>query len=296
MTSKDCDVKTSESKVFGAKTSGRRVDVTLSTINFDSSGSFEGVSLGAKPLDAEEIIKEGAHALESQPKKPKFFGRRSGRKLRGHHVDLLETLLPSLSLRVRDSSDGVFAVDKKDAFWSSYKRYFLEIGFGGGEHLAAWAEKNPHDGFVGCEPYRNGVASLLRHLEKEKTRNVRVFDDDVRLILDSFGEGSLDGIFVMFPDPWPKARHHERRFLRIENFNRMARLLKPGAPLYIGSDHHDYIRDILYHGLQCSLLSWDVKDQTSWLIPPFPQMRTRYAQKAERLGGRGYYFTFLKKG
>ena len=147
-----------------------------------------------------------------------FYGRRRGRPLRPHQKQQFETALPALSLPQDVASlTGLFPHDPKDIY--------LEIGFGGGEHLAALAEASPQDGFIGAEPFLNGVASLVRHIEEQQLGNIRIWPDDVRLILDQLPDHCLAGAYIMFPDPWPKRRHAGRRILQQSMRDRLARLI-----------------------------------------------------------------------
>lgn len=118
--------------------------------------------------------------------------------------------------------------------------FFLEIGFGGGEHLAFQAKNNSGANFLGCEPFINGVSSLLGKIDEEKLANVKIHHGDARDVLDSLTPGSLDGVFTLFPDPWPKAKHHKRRIVNTDSLERLVELMKDGAHIRIASDHTDY--------------------------------------------------------
>ncbi|MBF0562853.1 MAG: tRNA (guanosine(46)-N7)-methyltransferase TrmB, partial [Alphaproteobacteria bacterium] len=141
---------------------------------------------------------------------PRSFGRRKGKKLRPGRSALLETLLPRLAIPRPAAGVGL---DPWALFPEPLRAIWLEVGFGGGEHLAAQAGAHPDVGLIGCEVFVNGIASLLRHLDVDGLENVRVFPDDARLLLPALPERSLERIFVLFPDPWPKKRHAHRRFI-----------------------------------------------------------------------------------
>ena len=147
----------------------------------------------------------------------KFFGRRAGQTLRDNHVRLVETLLPKL--RVPDCADSL--QDPRALFGNSVSEVWLEVGFGGGEHLAWQAAANPHVGFIGGEPFINGVAKLLSLLEDGSLSNVRIIDNDIRPRLDQLGDQTISRAFLLFPDPWPKLRHHKRRVVNQTNLNRL---------------------------------------------------------------------------
>lgn len=174
-------------------------------------------------------------ADDATKKRVVMYGRRKGRRLRAKKAELYETLLPQLSIPKEDAP-----LDPQKLFaeknFASKKEIWLEVGFGGGEHLAAQAHAHPECGFVGCEPFINGVASLLEHVDAKKLSNVRIYADDARLLLARLPDKCLSKIFVLFPDPWPKKRHAERRFIGPANLPLLARVLKKGGELRIASD------------------------------------------------------------
>lgn len=168
----------------------------------------------------------------SSSPRQRLFGRRKGRPLRALRAQLMETLLPQISLVLPE----VGVLNTAALFEPQAQALWMEIGFGGGEHLAAQAEANPSVGFLGCEPFVNGVAKLLVQVDERELRNVRVFPDDARKVLDALPEASLDRCFVLYADPWPKKRHAERRFIGKENLDRLARVMKAGAELRLATD------------------------------------------------------------
>ena len=221
----------------------------------------------------------------------KFFGRRSGQSLRDNHVRLIENLLPKL--RVPDQAEAL--KDPQTLFDDTVSEVWLEIGFGGGEHLAWQAIENPHVGIIGGEPYINGVAKLLSLLEAGDISNVRVIDDDIRPRLDQMGDQTVSRAFLLFPDPWPKLRHHKRRFVNQTNLDRLQRVMTPGAEFRVASDIDDYIswslREVAEHG-GFRLLSDDPAD---WRHRPADWPQTRYEAKAEREGRTSTYLRFLRR-
>lgn len=169
---------------------------------------------------------------------PKFYGRRQGRRIRKAKTTLLDAFLPRLQI----NDDTVF--EKERLFGLPVEQVCLEIGFGNGEHLAGQALKNPHTGFIGAEVFKNGVANLLTlitgikqasevpdkiALLPERTDNIRIYDDDMRLLFPRIPDAFLDKVFVLFPDPWPKKRHAGRRFINPDNLAQIARILKKAA-------------------------------------------------------------------
>jgi tRNA (guanine-N7-)-methyltransferase len=169
--------------------------------------------------------------------RPRFHGRRRGKRLRRSALGLIETLLPRLAIQPPGAAE---AIEPRNLFPRPVEQVWLEVGFGGGEHVVAQARLHPEMGYIGCEPFRNGVASLLGHLNGTDIDNVRIFAEDVRLLLPAFPEASLGRAFVLFPDPWPKKRHAERRFIGPENLTALARVLADGAELRVASDDPVY--------------------------------------------------------
>lgn len=177
--------------------------------------------------------KESAAAL-----RPRFFGRRQGKGLRRAALGLIDELLPRLEVAVPEPGERI---DPRLLFPGAVNEVWLEVGFGGGEHVADQAEAHPGVGIIGCEVFKNGIASLLGHLQTRQLGNVRVFPEDVRLLLPALPDASLGRVFVLFPDPWPKTRHAERRFIGSENLDTLARLLADGGELRVASDDPVYV-------------------------------------------------------
>ena len=157
--------------------------------------------------------------------------------MRENAQERLASLLPALALAPPDPGA---VVDPFALFAPRPRAVWLEIGFGGGEHLAWQARRHPDVGLIGCEVFRNGVASLLGHLERDGSANVRIFAEDARLLLPALSEGCLERVFLLFPDPWPKKRHAERRFVGEANLDQLARLMADGAELRVASDDPTY--------------------------------------------------------
>ncbi len=171
----------------------------------------------------------------------KFYGRRMGRPLRKQTQDLIDRALPTYSF------DDSLANDPHADFDNDTQELWLEIGCGGGEHLCGQAKKNPHINMIGAEAFMNGISLMLRQILDDNIDNVRIWPNDVRPLLDQLPEGSISRAFLLFPDPWPKVRHHKRRFINEKNLDRLHRLLKPGAQLRIATDHADYRQWICEH-------------------------------------------------
>ncbi len=172
---------------------------------------------------------------------------------------------------------------------------WLEIGFGAGEHLLAQARRHPDLGFIGCEPYANGVAALLPAIAEDGIETIRIFPDDVRLLLPRLAAASLSRIFVLFPDPWPKARHHERRLISPPVIAELARVLRPGGELRLASDHTGYIRWMLEHlTRERSPFRWLARRPDDWRTRPEGAIPTRYEEKALARGAACAYLRFVR--
>ncbi len=221
----------------------------------------------------------------------KFFGRRAGQSLRNNQARLIEDMLPKL--RVPDHAGALN--DPQALFADTVCEVWLEIGFGGGEHLAWQATENPHVGFIGGEPYINGVAKLLALIKAGNLSNIRIIDDDIRPRIDQLGNQTISRAFLLFPDPWPKLRHRKRRFVNRTNLDRLHRIMKPGAEFRVASDIDDYIswslREVAEHrGFE--LLSDDPSD---WRERPADWPQTRYEAKAARQGRTSTYLRFVRR-
>lgn len=168
-----------------------------------------------------------------------LYGRRHGPKLRPGSCLLLQERLPGLEVQVTPG------LDPRAMFEPVPGAIWLEIGFGSGEHLAARAAEHPHVGFLGVEPFLNGVAKLLRAVDSQALLNVRVLRDDARLLLKALPTASVERAFVLYPDPWPKARHHKRRIVNVDTAADLARIVQPGGELLLATDVPDYARWML---------------------------------------------------
>lgn len=210
------------------------------------------------------------------------YGRRRGKRMTRTRTDLLETLLPKL--RVPIPEDGKGCIDLVALFQKNVTDIWFEIGFGAGEHLAGQAEAHPATGFIGCEPFINGVANLLAEIEKCSLTNVAVFDDDARMVLDALPDRCLGRVFILFPDPWPKARHWKRRIFSTETLNLLARVMKPGAELRFATDHMapdgGYLRWALGCAVRHPAFQWLAQGPDDWRGRPLDWIPTRYERKA----------------
>lgn len=168
--------------------------------------------------------------------------------------------------------------------------YWLEIGFGGGEHLAWQGAQHPRIGLIGCEPFVNGVSSLLHQIEQQGLDNIRIHPDDARPLIDALPDASIDRCFLLFPDPWPKARHHRRRFVGPETLDAVARILSDGAEFRLASDDAGLVDWMLYQLRRHPAFRWTASRAADWRTRPPDWPGTRYESKA--LHGRPVYMTF----
>jgi len=183
-----------------------------------------------------------------------LYGRRQGHKLRSHQESLMRDLLPKLSVPL-----SVDSLAPSSLFDPSTKQVWLEIGFGGGEHLIAQAQANPDVGLIGCEPFINGVAKLLAEVDKKGLSNVRVHHNDARDVLERLKDASLDRVFLLFPDPWHKKRHHKRRFVSSETLDQLARIMKDGAEFRVATDIKNYCRWTLREMRAHGFFEWEAE-------------------------------------
>ena len=183
----------------------------------------------------------------------------------------------------------------RDHFAPDVRALWLEIGFGGGEHLAAQAAQNPDIGIIGCEPFIDGVAKLLAQIHEAELENVRVYGDDARKIFAGIKDGELERAFVLFPDPWRKSRHHKRRFIQPQSLDEIARMLQDGGELRVASDHMDYVRWTLTHVMRHPDFEWTAEGPEDWRTPPADWIETRYEQKALAKGDKCVYLCFKRR-
>lgn len=172
---------------------------------------------------------------------------------------------------------------------------WMEIGFGAGEHLAQVAARHPDIGFIGCEPYLNGVASLLARIEAGRLDNIRIWNEDSRPLLESLGPACLERVIVLFPDPWPKRRHAARRLIAPATLDQLARIMADGALLRLASDDRGYIRWALSALLRHPDFLWEAERADDWRLRPADQPETRYEAKARAKGIAPVFLTLRRR-
>lgn len=220
-----------------------------------------------------------------------FFGRRHGKPLRNHQKNLFEDLLPRLKIDVEKSAPQ----DLCTLFEAKVDGVRLEIGFGGGEHLHHETGRYPQTGFIGVEPFVNGMAKMLAALDGEPRSNLRLYDEDATAVLDWLPDASLSGIDLFYPDPWHKRRHWKRRFVSDANLDRFARVLKPGAKFRFASDIEHYVNWTLQHCRRHPAFDWQAEGPSDWNDAYEGWPGTRYEAKAFREGRRAAYLTFIRR-
>lgn len=230
------------------------------------------------------------HKPNFQPPEQRFFGRRKGPAFSARQQTLMDTVLPRISVKLPEEAEQ--QVDPAAFFDSEKQQYWLEIGFGKGEHLAWQAQANPDVGLIGCEPYLNGVVGLLNHVEEHKIESIRIYGDDARHVIWALADASIDRIFLIHPDPWPKKRHARRRFVNPANLDDLARILKDGGEFRVGTDHPVYREWTALQMSQRDDFEWLAESPEDWLVRPDDWPETRYEIKA--LEGKATYFRFVR--
>jgi tRNA (guanine-N7-)-methyltransferase len=220
-----------------------------------------------------------------------FFGRRKGKALRPGQAERIERLLPELRVEL---PEALGSLDPRDLFPTPPAELWLESGFGGGEHLAHQARSHPDVGFIGIEPFVNGVAKILGVVAEERLANIRVWDQDATQLLPALAPGSVDRVYLLYPDPWPKRRQRKRRFLSDENLAALARVMRSGAELRFATDMDDYAGWALARVFRSSDFVWDATRPKDWREPWPDWPSTRYEQKARREGRGSAYLTFRR--
>ncbi|HWA88398.1 MAG TPA: tRNA (guanosine(46)-N7)-methyltransferase TrmB [Rhizomicrobium sp.] len=214
--------------------------------------------------------------MTDERRRGRLYGRRKGPKLSAHQLGLRESLLPGLR----------FEGAVPQGAW-------LEIGFGAGEHLVWQAEHHPDVTLIGAEPYEGGVAKLLSKLAEQPLPNIRIHEGDARAIVDAAPQASLGRVFILFPDPWPKTRHHKRRFVQMQTLDALARAMADGAELRFASDDAHYLAWTLERLMAHPAFAWTAERMTDWTTRPADWPPTRYEAKA--LHGPPAFLRFVRK-
>ena len=244
--------------------------------------------MSSAPRDADDHDEPDDGAMAHS--RGSFFGRRKGHRLRAHQADLIDNLLPHLALDIGAPAPSTLT----ELFDDGIENVRLEIGFGGGEHLIAEAQAFPATGFIGCEPYVNGMAKILTQIEAHNIGNLRLYAGDAAELLAWAPPQSLARIDLIHPDPWPKRRHWKRRFVQDATVDAMTRLLPPGGEFRFVSDIDDYCAWTLAHLLRAPDFAWLAERAIDWQQPWPDYTMTRYGAKAEREGRKAAYLRFRR--
>ena len=221
-----------------------------------------------------------------------FFGRRKGHPLRPHHAALMERLLPHLAVDLTSPAPNPLAA----LFPRPMEQIGLEIGFGGGEHLAAQAAALPRTGFIGCEPFVNGMAKALALIETQGLDNIRLHFGDASDLVAWLPTGAIARLDLLYPDPWPKRRHWKRRFVQDASIADFARILRPGGEFRFATDWPDYAQWTLARLLRSPHFVWTAERADDWRKPWPGFTATRYEAKAKEAGRAPCYLVFRRVG
>lgn len=231
----------------------------------------------------------------SDYKKRSLFGRRQGRALKGDRAEAMEKIFPQLEIdcsKLTEKND----ILPENLLEKQYSEYWLEIGFGHGERLTAEARQNPQTGYLGAEPFINGMAAFVKDMGTPTLENVKVLMDDGMIVANSLAPSSLDGIYVLNPDPWHKTRHHKRRIINHENLDIFATILKPKGKLILTTDVEDLANWMLTHTTTHPKFNWLAKTKKDWSHPPENWIKTRYETKGAKGAKKMAYLLFEKHG
>jgi tRNA (guanine-N7-)-methyltransferase len=235
-----------------------------------------------------------AHAAngdaEKLPRSRRLYGRAHGKALRPHQSGLVADLLPRLSLDVSKPIG-----DARLLFPLAVRETRLEVGFGGGEHLVEAASREPDVGFIGCEPFINGVARLLSQIEARGLQNILLHRGDAIEVVDRLPDASLSRVYLFYPDPWPKRRQRKRRIVSGDTLARLARVMRSGAELRFATDIDDYAAWTLARLRERAEFGWTATKALDWTTPWEGWAPTKYERKAMAAGRKPVYLTFLRK-
>jgi len=224
-----------------------------------------------------------------------FYGRRIGKSLRDSQREYLDSDLAKLAVPDVSWEENPERTELDlTRLFGDDRPIWLEIGFGGGEHMVHQAANYPEVGIIGCEPYINGVAMLLGKIREAGVGNLAIHPGDARDLFDVLPDGSLDRAFLLYPDPWPKARHHRRRFVNPEFLDPLAQAMKSGAILRVATDIEDYVRQTLEQVIAHPAFEWLAEGPDDWRKPWEDWTQTRYEAKAIREDRTPHYMTFRR--
>lgn len=223
--------------------------------------------------------------------KRRLYGRRLGRPLNTERQEAMDHLYPRLEVP-RSALTQKADISPASLFDTDKTAYWMEIGFGNGEHVAAMMQQTPDYGYLAAEPYINGMAAFMREIRAWDNQNVRVLMDDAIMLVKSLTDDALDGLYVLNPDPWPKSKHHKRRIINPDNLNDFARVLKSGAKLIMATDVDDLAEWMATQAANHPDFEWTATQADDWRVTPSDWIKTRYEQKGEKAGRKQSYLIF----
>jgi tRNA (guanine-N7-)-methyltransferase len=246
---------------------------------------------GKRPISPTSCAARSEGVAQTPRSRELFYGRRRGRPLRAGQRERKTTLLPELSFSLPERG----LLDPAALFAAPVRKIWLEIGFGGGEHLAEQAERHPDIGFIGCEVFENGVVKLLGEIDRRGLGNVRIYADDARPLLAALEPHSIARVFFLFPDPWPKARHHKRRLVAPATLDRLSEIMTDAAELRLATDDPSYLAWMLEHTIAHPAFAWTARGPADWRERPDDWPATRYEQKARNAGRSPAFLRFVRR-
>lgn len=229
---------------------------------------------------------------DSANAKRSLFGRRQGRALKGERLNAYNTVLPQIEITAESLKPNTAPAS---LFTKPFKEYWLEIGFGHGERLAQEMHQKPGTGFLAAEPFKNGIADFLNTIQNHDLSNIRTLEDDGMILARNLAPHSMDGIYILNPDPWHKTRHHKRRIINQENLDILANILKPNAPLILTTDVEDLANWMCTQTCNHPDFEWRAKHKDDWDTPPPNWVTTRYEQKGAKGAKKMVYLIFKRK-
>jgi tRNA (guanine-N7-)-methyltransferase len=225
-----------------------------------------------------------------EPYKRRLYGRKQtrppGKERQGH----MDSLLPRLQIPLKEGE----AINTAALFPRPFSEFWLEIGFGNGEHLAAQMRRHSDRAFIGAEPFINGMSAFLKDIAGDPHDNIRVWMDDAIFLVNALPDNCLDGIYVLNPDPWPKRRHAKRRIISLENLDRFARVLKSGAPMIMSTDVDNLANWMVTQAANHDAFEWTAECAADWRNQPVGWIPTRYQQKGAKAGRKQTYLMFRR--
>lgn len=226
--------------------------------------------------------------------KRRVYGRRMTRPPGQERQDALDTLLPTLGIP-DDLVSGKAGLAPQTLFTKKFDRFWFEIGFGNGEHLAGLMDRHPDIGFLGAEPFINGMSAFLKTAQAMPNDNVRVWMEDAIILAMSLPDACLERIYVLNPDPWPKKRHHKRRIISQPNLDQFARILKPGGRLIMATDVDDLAGWMVTQASNHAAFEWTAETAQDWQTMPEDWIETRYQKKGAAKGRQQTYLIFERR-